>query len=295
MFVVAGVTGNTGRVAAEALLAHQQPVRVIVRHEEKAGAWRAKGAEVALTSLDDADALARALAGARGAYVLIPPQYAAEDLLAAQRSIADAIARAAKASGIPHLVLLSSLGAQHAERTGPIRSLHYAEQVIGAAAKNITVIRAAYFLENWAPVLGEAQANGVLLSFLTPGRAIPMVATRDVGRVAAEALLDPGQGTRIIELVGLEDWTPEDVARELADVLGRDVRVQGLPLEAVVPAFTAAGMSPGTAKLFQEMLEGLNRGHVAREEGRALLRFGTLRPSEVLGPPRRAERVAASR
>src|SRR2546426_1574527 len=145
MFVVAGATGNTGKTVAEILLAHQQPVRVIAREERKAAAWRARGAEAALTSLDDVGGLTRALAGASGAYLLIPPQYAAEDLLAAQRSVADAIAEAVKASGIPHVVLLSSLGAQHPEGTGPIRSLHHAERAIGKAARNITVLRAAYF------------------------------------------------------------------------------------------------------------------------------------------------------
>ena len=284
MYVVAGVTGNTGKVVAEMLSNHRKPVRVVVRDEAKAGAWRERGAQVARASLDDAGALAKALAGASGAYFLVPPQYAAEDLLAAQRPVVEAIAAAVKASGLPHVVLLSSVGAQHPEGTGPIRTLHYAEQVIGKAARNLTIVRAAYFLENWAAMLGEAGTKGLLPSFLTPGRALPMVATRDIGRTAAEALLDPARGTRLVELVGPADWTPEDVARAIASLLGREVRVQGVPLDAVVPALTASGFTAGTARLFREMIEGINRGHVAPEGGRAVPRFGTLGPAEVLGP-----------
>ncbi len=284
MFVVAGVTGNTGKAVAEILLGRNQPVRVVVREEKKAAGWRARGAEVAAASMDDAATLARVLAGAAGAYLLIPPQLAAEDPIAAQRPFSDAIAHAVRASGIPHVVLLSSLGAQHAQGTGAVRSLHYAEQVIGRAAKNVTVLRAAYFIENWASGLGQAQSRGVLPSFLTPGRALPMVAVRDIGRVAAEALLDPATGTRLVELVGPEDWTPEDVARELSRVLGRDVRVQGAPLDAVVPTFTSFGLPVGAAQLFRELYEGLNSGHIAREGGRATLRLGTLTPGEVLAP-----------
>ena len=111
--------------------------------------------------------------GATGTFVLIPPQYAEADLIAAQRVVADAIGEALQRTGIPHVVLLSSLGAQHAQGTGPVRSLHYAEKVIAEAAKSLTIIRAAYFLENWVPVLGEAKEKGILLSFLTPGRRIP--------------------------------------------------------------------------------------------------------------------------
>jgi uncharacterized protein YbjT (DUF2867 family) len=284
MYVVAGVTGNTGSVAAGLLLARGHAVRVLLHRETHADAWRRRGAEVAIVALDDAAALARAFAGASGAHVLIPPAYGASDMLAVQRAIGDAIAEAVGASGIPHVVLLSSLGAQHAEGNGPIRSLHYAEAAIGKVARKLTVVRAAYFLENWAAVLGEARANGVLYSFLTPGRAIPMVATRDIGRAAAEALLDPAPGSRLVELFGPQDWTPEDIARDIAGELGREVRVQGLPLEAVVPTFTAQGMANGVPQLFRELIEGLNRGHVAEEGGRAIARFGTLRPGEVLGP-----------
>jgi uncharacterized protein YbjT (DUF2867 family) len=284
MFVIAGVTGNTGRVAAATLLAHHQPVRVLVRDEGKAAPWKEKGAEAVAVSLGDAAGLARALEGAAGAYLLIPPQYAEEDLVSVQRSVADAIAEAVRSSGVAHVVLLSSLGAQHSEGTGAVRALHYAERVIGNAAKNITIVRAAYFLENWIPVLGEAKQKGVLLSFLTPGRPLPMIATRDIGRCATDALLDPARGKRVIELVGPAEWTPEDVAAAVGKASGREVRVQGLPLEAVVPAFAATGISQGSARLFEEMYRGLNGGHLSREGGDALLRFGTLTPGEVLGP-----------
>jgi uncharacterized protein YbjT (DUF2867 family) len=198
--------------------------------------------------------------------------------------MAEALAEAARASGIPHIVLLSSLGAQHAEGNGPVRGLHHAEQAIGKAAKSFTALRASYFLENWIPVLGEARTKGVLPCFFTPGRAIPMVGARDIGRAAAEALLDPARGTRILELVGPADWSPEDIAREVGACLGRDVRALTLPLDAVVPAFTSMGMTEGAAGLFRELFDAINRGHVAREPARAMLRIGAFGPREVFGP-----------
>src|SRR5262245_15999011 len=73
MYVIAGVTGNTGSVAALTLLAAKQPVRVIVRDAAKGEPWKARGAEVAVASLDDRAALTRALTGATGAYLLLPP------------------------------------------------------------------------------------------------------------------------------------------------------------------------------------------------------------------------------
>ncbi|HWL85044.1 MAG TPA: NmrA family NAD(P)-binding protein, partial [Polyangiaceae bacterium] len=70
MFVIAGVTGNTGSVVAETLLARGEMVRVIVREAAKGASFAARGAEVAVASLDDSAALSKALAGAKGAYLL---------------------------------------------------------------------------------------------------------------------------------------------------------------------------------------------------------------------------------
>ena len=63
------------------------------------------------------------------------------------------LAAAVKAAKVPHVVLLSSIGAQHADGTGPIVSVHEAEGAL-APVTHLTAIRAAYFLENWGASLG---------------------------------------------------------------------------------------------------------------------------------------------
>ena len=120
MIAVAGATGHTGKAVADALLQLGRPVRVIVRDAVKGESWKARGAEVAVASLDDADALSRALAGVDSAYLLIPPAYAATDALAAQRVVVNALAEAVGRSQLRHVVLLSSIGGQHATGVGPI-------------------------------------------------------------------------------------------------------------------------------------------------------------------------------
>jgi len=284
MYVVAGVTGHTGKAVAEELSSRGERLRVIVREEVKGADWKKKGAEVAVASLDESDGLTRALSGASGAYLLIPPRYTDEELIVAQRRTVEAVARSVRSSGVRHVVLLSSIGAQHAKGTGPIQTLHEAERAVGDAVISFTSLRAAYFLENWAGVLAEAREKGLLPSFLTPERPFPMVATRDIGRVGAELLLDPVEGRRVVELSGPKEWSPLDVAAELSRVLGREVRVEKAPLEAVVPAMTAMGMSPGVARMFQEMFGAVNSGLVAFEGGRAIRRRGSLGPADVLGP-----------
>jgi uncharacterized protein YbjT (DUF2867 family) len=264
MFIIAGVTGHTGKVVADTLLEQGKKVRVVVRSADKGAPFAARGAEVVVASLEDEVAMARAFGGAAGAYLLSPPAMTSPDMVAERRPMLDALARAAKAAKLPHVVLLSSIGAQHAAGNGPIKVLHHAEQVLGAATA-VTAVRAGYFLENWAGVLPLARKDGVLPSFLPAARPVPTVATPDIGRVVAEALVAGARGRRVIELSGPTDPTPNAVADAVSRVFGRPVKVQEAPLAAVVPTFTSFGVSEGMARLFQEMYAGIIDGTVAWE------------------------------
>jgi uncharacterized protein YbjT (DUF2867 family) len=282
MYVVAGATGNTGSVVAETLLQQRKPVTVIVRSEEKGQPWKAKGAKIALGSLEDAAAVAEILKGADGAYLLTPPNLQAPDIIEDRKRVAYALAQAVRDSGIARVVFLSSFGSQHASGTGPIVTTHIAETALASVTKNVTFVRAGFFFENWAPVLQAVLGNGVLPTLLTPDRKIPMLATRDIGRVAAEALLDPPRGPRIIELAGPRDYSPEDIASVLSSLRHRDVRVQHIPETAAVPTLQSFGLPENAARLLAEMYQGINSGHVAYEGGSAEFRRGIVGAEEAL-------------
>ena len=275
MLVVLGATGHTGSVVAQTLLAHKQSVRVVVRSADNGAIWAAKGAEVAVASLDDQAALTKALQGASGVYLLIPPNYGATSWLDEQRRRVDQTAEAVKASGIAHVVLLSSIGANLPDGTGPIRAARYGEQQLTAVAPNVTILRPGYFMDNWASGIGTAKNQGLLPSFISPQMSIPMISTRDIGRVAAERLMAGGRGHAIVELAGPEEYSPEDVATQLGGVLGRAVAVQAAPLSAVVPTFTSFGFSTEAAGLFQEMYTAFSKDVVRYERPQSLVRGTT--------------------
>jgi uncharacterized protein YbjT (DUF2867 family) len=262
MFVVAGVTGHTGRAAAERLLELGKPVRVIVRRAEQGEEWRSKGAAVSVASLDDAAATTAALTGAEAAYLLLPPQYQSTRMIEAQAATAEALAQAVKKSGVGRVVFLSSQGAQLESGTGPVVALHHAEKRLIATGVPLTVLRAPYFYENWAGVVPVAREQGVLPSFLPADFQMLSVAARDIGRIAADALLQPQRGVHVVEIEGPEPMTPRDVARALSTRLGREVRVVEAPLDAVVPTFTALGVSEDAASKFREMYEAFVGGRM---------------------------------
>jgi uncharacterized protein YbjT (DUF2867 family) len=194
----------------------------------------------------------------------VPPRPTAKDVVAEQKRTADAIASAVRDAKVPHVVLLSSIGAQHEGGTGPIKPLHYAEHQLEVLTDaKLTFVRAAYFLENWAPVAAAAK-GGKLPTFIRPDVAIPMVATKDIGLVAARALADgpPARRVDIVELAGPKEWSPADIARAFAKVVGHEVEPEAAPFEAVVPAFTSFGLSKSVAENFEEMYRGIANGQV---------------------------------
>lgn len=272
MFVVVGATGHTGSAVAETLLNTQQPVRIVVRSADKGASLKAKGAEIAVALLDDVSALTKAFEGADGVYLLVPPNYGASAWLADQRSRMDRAANAVKKSGVPHVVFLSSVGGHIAEGTGPIQASRYGEQVLGKDVVNLTILRPCYFMENWAPVIGAAKANGILPTFIAPVAKIPMIATGDIGRIGADRLIAGGQGRQLVEMAGPEEYSPEQVAAVLGTALGRKVTAQHASLDAVVPAFKSFGFSDEAAGLFKEMYAAFAAGTIGYERPASVVR-----------------------
>ena len=281
MFVVLGATGNTGSAVVETLLSKKQPVRVIVRSADKGAAWKAKGADVAVASLDDVSALTKALEGAKGVYLLVPPNYGAEAWLADQRARMDRAAEAIQKSGVDHVVLLSSVGGHLHGGTGPIRAASYGEQALGCIAKRLTILRPCYFMDNWAPVIGAAKAQGVLPTFIAPPAKIPMISTKDIGRIGAEQLMIGGYGKQIVEMAGPEEYSPDQAAAALSQILGKTVMAQHAPLSAVVPTFKSFGFSDEAARLFEEMYTAFSKGAIGYEHPDRLVR-GTVTLDDAL-------------
>jgi uncharacterized protein YbjT (DUF2867 family) len=267
MFVITGATGNTGSVAAKTLLAAGKQVRVVVRDAKKAEGLKALGAEVVVADITDQAALERAVTGAEGVYLLSPPDVTASNFIADRKALTEKQVATLGRAKVPHVVLLSSIGAQHPDGTGPIRTVHNAEQQLRKSGIPSTFVRAALFVENWGAVVHPVKADGVLPSFIALDAATPMVSTLDIGKTAAQALLDGPRGVRVLELSGPTDPTPHEIAATFAKIVGRPVKAVAAPLTAVVPTFTSFGISLNVAELYQEMYEGLASGRVAAESG----------------------------
>jgi len=265
MYAVTGATGNVGGTVARKLLAAGVPVTAIVRNAAKAEPLAAAGARIEVADLADPVALPKAMIGAKGAFLMTPPESSTDDYLADRRKIAENLTRAAWEARVGVSVYLSSVGAQLPTGTGPIQTGHTAELMMRDRLDNAIFLRPSYFLDNWLPNVGMAKEQGVLVGFLRPGVALPMIASRDIGVAAAEALLAGTKGAEVRELAGPKDYTPEEIAEAVGAALGREVKYQFLPIESARATFESFGMPPSFAALYQEMFDAIDRGKIVYE------------------------------
>lgn len=266
MYVVFGATGQTGSAVADALLEKNLPVRVVLRSDKAAGVWKERGTDVVIADLTDVRAMTTTLHGATGVYALNPPAYNASDTSTVAKEIGAHYSEAIKQSGVSKVVLLSSIGSQHASGTGLILSTHHLENIFSELAIPVAFLRAASFMNNWNGVAKVAAEKGVLPSFYQPlDRRIPMVSVKDIGRAAAEALSEEWTGKRIIELHGAADYSPNDTAKAFARALRHDVRAVAIPESEWQVMIEGFGFSPEAARDYVEMMRGFNSGHIVFE------------------------------
>lgn len=260
-YAIAGITGKVGATVARNLLLRGFQVRAVVRDKRKAQPWIDLGCDIAEADLTDANALSRAFADVEGAFVLVPANFAPSADFSEARAAAAAIARALDTAQVPKVVALSSIGSHQPSGLGLITQTRLLEEALAPFTGSLAVIRPAWFFENTAWDIGPASDTGVIWSFLQPlDRRFPMVATADIGRVAAALLLDTQRGHRIVELEGPYRYSPNDIAAGLAAALNREVHADLVPRRDWDALFKSQGTADPGARI--DMLDGLNSGWI---------------------------------
>jgi uncharacterized protein YbjT (DUF2867 family) len=265
MYAVTGITGKVGGFVARALLGAGQSVRAVVRDAAKSAAWKESGCEVALAEMTDAGALTAAFSDVDGVFVLIPSIFDPAPGFPEVRAIIAALTTAIEAAKPPKIVCLSTIGAR-AQRPNLLNQLGLMEQALCALPAPVCFLRAAWFMENAAWDVAPARDAGVVPSFLQPlDRPVPMVATADIGRLAAALLQETWTGRRVVELEGPRRVAPNDIAAIFAEIFDRTVRMETVPRDAWEGLFVAQGMKNPTPRA--QMLDGFNEGWIEFEGG----------------------------
>ena len=275
---VLGASGKTGSAVAGRLLAAGASVRAVARSEKHLEELARKGAQPAPADTYDADALAATMKGSDGVYAMIPGDYTKPDMLGQYGRAATAIATAVKSTGVKRVVFLSSLGAELPSGTGPIVGLHRAEELLRTIpGLHLLLLRPGYFYENHYGSLGLIKQQGINGAATAPDAPMTMIAAKDIGVAAADALLkNDFSGVTIRDLGGPRPLTMAETTRILGRAIGKpDLPYVQFPPEGFIQGLKGAGFSEDAARLFAEMSDAFNRGVIKPQSGDKMVRTST--------------------
>lgn len=248
--LVLGATGKTGS-------------RIANRLEQKGLSVR-RGSRSAAIPFDweDRDTWAAALDGVSSVYISYYPDIAVPG---AVETVA-AFVEQARVAGVAKLVLLTGRGEYHAQQ---------AEEVVRNSGLRFTIVRAAWFAQNFSEgALHETVMAGLLPM---PGGEVrePIVDVDDIADVAVAALSESGHDGELYEVTGPRLMTFAEMAAELSVASGRQVAHLPISFEdfhaALLPV-QGEMIADVLTTIARETLDGRNAhlaDGVARAMGRA--------------------------
>jgi uncharacterized protein YbjT (DUF2867 family) len=251
--VVLGATGTVGSKISEILLNEGHQVTLIARHTEKLEKFRSIGAEIISGDITDVETLTNAFKNADSAFVLMPDNVKAENTRAYQRQVTGKLIEAIENSGIKYIVNMSSLGSHMHEGNGIMAGTGEQEVRLNQLeGVNVLHIRSAYFMENFLRTITLVKNKGINGTAADGDHAIPMVATKDVAKIAAGHLASLDfRGKSVHAVMGPRDYT----YREFTTIIGKAIGNAELPyVQVPVDQIKETFLSNGFAEDFVDNL-----------------------------------------
>jgi uncharacterized protein YbjT (DUF2867 family) len=215
--------------------------------------------------MEDASALTAAFRGATAVFIVPPSVFDPEPGYPEAQAVIDSVMQALTAAKPKKVLLLSTIGAD-ARHDNLLSQRTMMEAALSKLPVPLTILRPAWFLDNAAWDVASALETGRISTFLQPAdKTFPMVAAKDVGRVAADLIQDNWTGIRILELEGPSRVSPNDLADAFASALGNPVRAMPVPRESWDELFRSQGMRNPEPRM--RMLDGFNEGWIEFENG----------------------------
>src|SRR5262249_62405956 len=99
------------------------------------------------------------------------------------------------------------------------------ERRLNEVVENVIHLRPGFFMENYLMEVESIKRDGAVYSLIPGDIPYPIIATQDIGDVAAELLLETKwSGRSVRALLGPADLTFADAANILSDSIGKPVK-----------------------------------------------------------------------
>ncbi|MEN6450854.1 MAG: NmrA family NAD(P)-binding protein [Thermoguttaceae bacterium] len=264
-------SGHVGSSVADFLLDFGRDVQVklLGRRPEKLQDFVRRGAEMAVGVQEDADYLVSATQGVDALFWTTPPAFGSDNVRSFQHRLGQAAATAIRANKIPRVVNVSSIGADLESGAGPISGLHDVEELINQVGCHVTHLRPGFFFENLLMQIDTIRTWGRVSLPITGSFAYPMIATRDIGRVAAGRLINTNWKGRVVqELHGPVDLSFREMADVLSQVLDRKIVYVKADPRDFREELVKKGLSENVADSLLEMYGAMESGQIRTTQPR---------------------------
>ncbi|MGN7204408.1 NmrA family NAD(P)-binding protein [Pedobacter sp. SAFR-022] len=261
-----GSLGNIAKPLVKKLIAAGHEVTVISTKADRQPEIEALGAKAALGLISDAAFLTEAFTGADAVYTMMPPAMGASNMIENIADAGQAYAKAIKATGVPRVVMLSSVGADAPEGTGPVQGVHRVEQILKELeGVNVTVLRSGFFYLNFLRDIPLIKSRNIFGN--NYGGDVPLALTHpeDLAEAIAEALQVRGNGFELKYIVS-DIATGNELAAKFGRAIGKpELTWTNIPDEQLKQGMQSAGLPSELVGLITEMGQGVRAGIITRD------------------------------
>lgn len=264
--IITGSLGNVAKPLAQQLISEGHAVTVISSNEAKKNEIESLGAEAAIGSITDLNFLAETFENADAVFLMTPPSLGPENIVENTINAGKKYAEAIQQTGVKRVVMLSSIGADSPVENGPIKGLHFIENLYRELENtSVTFLRAGYFYLNLLNDIPLIKNAGIIGGNYPSNAFVPLVHPRDIAKAAAEELIRQSEGKNIRYIIG--DVRP---ASDFAGVLGQAIGKPELPWiefkdEEALNGMLQAGVPQEMAELYTEMGRGIRTGIIQKD------------------------------
>jgi uncharacterized protein YbjT (DUF2867 family) len=263
MIIITAPAGQIGHQVLGNVLSSGEPIRVIARDPSRLPAQARERVEVVQGSHGDIDVVDRAFAGADAVFWLVSPDPRADSVEAAYVDFTRPACDAFKRHEVRRVVGISALGrgTAVAGHAGLVTASLAMDDLIESTGVSYRALTMPSFMDNLLRQVPAITSQGMFFTPISGDRKLPSCATRDIAATAARLLLDDSwSGPGHVAVLGPEDLSFNDMAQIISEVLGKPVRYQQIPAEALKNRLAGAGMSDAMAQATVDMMVAKDQG-----------------------------------
>ena len=251
--LVTGATGNIGRDLVLKLCKHPElEVVAFVRDAEKARDLEAAGAELAVGTYEDKEAVSAAQKGVDTMVLITPANPESEAQV-------KALLAPAKSRKVRKVVRVSALKADPEGPTDNTRQHGKADALVQKSGLTYTILRPQFFMQNVMMALGTIRDDDVM--YWGMGKAkLGMIDVRDIVDVLEKVIVDDSHTDEILDLTGPASISWDDVAKEISEGIDRPVTHMPIPIEAVHTSILRVGMGDWFADVMRDYSKAYGEG-----------------------------------